>query len=137
MKCLAVVNDILGLSPLEKTADKIEKIRRLSLCHCQSVRIYCLGLASFSCEQIDLITRPSAREIHSESAMVSHILQVGRYKHKFITCKHLRYSSHCSHHDHRKLETCRVLAYNVTYSGSVMISSEYHHLRKVMIYKVM
>ena len=69
MHSLAVMDDILGLSPLEEVAYIIIQVRSLSLRHRKPVCIPVRRATTFICEKIHLVARPSSREVHTETAM--------------------------------------------------------------------
>ena len=69
MHSLAVMDDILGLSPLEEVAYIIIQVRSLPLRHQKSVCIPVCSTTAFICEKVHLVARPSSREVHTETAM--------------------------------------------------------------------
>ena len=114
----------------------VEQVGCLTLCDLETIGVMCLSLTSFVCEEVDLVSLPAAWEIHAEARVVTDIVRLGGNEHELVTCKDLRYASHCGHHRHGDLEGTRILAHAVTDAGSVVVAREDEHLRKVVIYEI-
>ena len=69
MHGFSVMDDLLALSPLEKFSRKIMKSGHLSLRYRISIGIHRCGGPAPGREQINGISFPSSREIHSQAAM--------------------------------------------------------------------
>ncbi len=124
----AIMNHLLTLPPVKEGRHITVKFTCLPDRHRQPVRIYSLGIPAFLSEQVAGITRPSSRKINTQTAMITYVTRIGRHEHKLVTRENLRYSAHGGHQGHCNLQPGRVLAHNVTDSGSVMIAREYQHL---------
>ena len=131
------MDDILCLSPLEEVAHIVIKIRSLTLWNGKTVCIMSLCLTTLCSKEVHLISVPAAREVNAKSAMVTWILEVVRHEHKLITGKDLRIPTHCRHHRHYYLHTVRILTKNVTKTCCIVVSGEYHHVRKIMVHEIM
>ena len=95
-----------------------------------------LGLSALFCEEVHRIALPSAREIHTKSAVISRIAKIVRYEHKLISCEYLRDSAHGRHHSHSQLHLRRVLSENISKTGGIVVAREDEHLRKIVIHEV-
>ena len=75
MHCLAVVDDISCLSPLEEAAYIVEQVSSLAFLNLETVCVVCLRLTAFFGEEVDLIALPSTWEINAQARMVAHIVR--------------------------------------------------------------
>ena len=131
------MDDILCLSPLEEVAHEIEELGSLALRHCKTVSVLCSLRTAFSCEEVHLVTLPSAWEVHAESAVIASVLEVVRHEHELVTGKDLRIAAHCGHHGHGDLHSVRILAESIAETCCIVVSREDHHIRKIVIHEVM
>ena len=134
MQSASCVDDLSCLSPIEKTAHIVEKLFRLSRIDSFAVGVEALSLAAFVSEKIHLVTRPAAREIHSQSAVS--LRTVCRNHHKLVAGKNLWNTPHCRHQSHREPEFLRVLPDHIPDSVRVVVAGKNQQIIHIGIEKI-
>ena len=63
------MDHVSSLSPLEEPAYVVKQVSSLTFLHLETVCVMGLSLTAISCEEIDLITLPTAWEVNTQTTV--------------------------------------------------------------------